>query len=98
KRVILYIVKRSVKLVTLLIAISLLSFLLVSYSPIDPVQSYIGADMMRVSPEQRENIAEYWGLNDTKTEQFLSWGKAVLQGNLGTSLTYRDAVSSVIAE
>ncbi len=82
----------------MLIAICILSFLLVSYSPIDPVQSYVGADMTRVSPEQRENIAEYWGLNDSKTKQFLTWGHAVLQGNLGTSLIYRSSVADVIAE
>lgn len=86
------------KLVSLLITICILSFLLVSYSPIDPVQTYIGADMTRVSPEQRENIAEYWGLDESRTEQFFSWGKAVLEGNLGTSLIYRDSVSDVIAE
>lgn len=98
RRIAFYIVNRSVKLATLLIAISILSFLLVSYSPIDPVQSYVGADMTRVSPEQRENIAEYWGLNDSKSAQFLSWGKAVLQGNLGTSLIFRSPVANVIAD
>ncbi|WP_106497506.1 ABC transporter permease [Lentibacillus sp. Marseille-P4043] len=98
KKVVLYCLRKSVKLATLLIAICILSFLLVSYSPIDPVQSYVGADMTRVSPEQRENIAEYWGLNDSKTKQFLTWGHAVLQGNLGTSLIYRSSVADVIAE
>ena len=87
-----------IKLITLLIATCSLSFLLVSYSPIDPVQTYVGADMIRVSPEQRENIAAYWGLNNSRTEQFLSWTKAVLHGNLGTSLIYRAPVLSVIAE
>lgn len=98
KRVSLYVIKKTLKLVSLLIAISVLSFLLVSYSPIDPIQSYIGADMVRVSPEQRDNIAAYWGLDDSKTEQFLNWSKAVLQGNLGTSLIYRAPVADVIAE
>ncbi|ASN07460.1 ABC transporter permease [Virgibacillus necropolis] len=72
--------------------------MLVSYSPIDPVQTYVGADMTRVSPEQREHIAEYWGLQETKTEQFFRWGKAVLQGDLGTSLLYRSPVADVILE
>ncbi|WP_242698249.1 ABC transporter permease [Bacillus sp. SD088] len=54
--------------------------------------------MIRVSPEQRENIAEYWGLNDSRIEQFFNWGKAVLHGNLGTSLIYRAPVVSVIGE
>lgn len=98
KRMALFLLKKAIKLATLLLAISILSFTLVSLSPIDPVQSYIGADMTRVSPEQRENIAEYWGLNEPKVNQFISWGKAVLQGDLGTSLLYRSDVASVIGE
>nr|WP_246050137.1 ABC transporter permease [Aquibacillus sediminis] len=77
---------------------SLLSFILISNSPIDPVRSYIGADMMLVSPEQRQQIAEYWGLNESKTSQFFHWVKAVSQGDLGTSLLYRVPVTDVIAE
>lgn len=98
KRIAIYSARKIAKLVTLLVAVSILSFLLVSYSPIDPVQSYVGADMSRVSPEQRAQIADYWGLNEPRHEQFLSWGKAVLHGNLGTSLLYRSPVANVIME
>ncbi|WP_240375749.1 ABC transporter permease [Bacillus piscicola] len=94
----LFITGKAVKLATLLIAVSILSFFLISYSPIDPVQLYIGADMTRVSPEQRENIAEYWGLHESKPQQFINWGKAVLHGDFGTSLLYRSPVADVIAE
>ncbi|WP_249871375.1 ABC transporter permease [Oceanobacillus saliphilus] len=93
-----YILKKTIKLATLLIAVSILSFTLISYSPIDPVHSYIGADMTRVGPEQREAIAEYWGLNDPPVQQYLNWGKNVLQGDLGTSLLYRSPVADTIAE
>lgn len=98
KRFFLFFIGKFARLVTLLIAVAILSFTLVSHSPIDPVQSYIGADMARVSPEQREHIAAYWGLNEPKVQQFLKWGKAVVQGDLGTSLLYRSPVASVIGE
>ncbi|MDW0108438.1 ABC transporter permease [Sporosarcina aquimarina] len=94
----LFIVKNTLKLASLLVAVSIISFTLVSHSPMDPIQSYIGADMTSVSPEQRENIAAYWGLNDTNTTRFFHWAKAVLHGNLGTSLTFRIPVTDVIAE
>ena len=71
-----------VKLITLLLALSLLSFWLVSHSPIDPVQAYVGADMLKVGPEQREKIAEHWGLNKPKTEQYLHWAKAMISGDI----------------
>lgn len=98
RTVVKFIFGKTIKLMTLLFAVSILSFILVSYSPVDPVQSYVGAEMNRVSPEQRENIAEYWGLNEPKVTQFMSWGKAVLQGDFGTSLLYRSPVLSVIGE
>ncbi|ARK24611.1 ABC transporter permease [Sporosarcina sp. P37] len=98
KKIALFFIRKAVKLATLLIAVSILSFTLVSLSPIDPVQSYIGADMTRVSAEQYENIAEYWGINEPKIQQFMHWGKAVLQGELGVSLLYRSEVADVISE
>lgn len=93
-----YIFGKMIKLASLLLAVSILSFTLISFSPVDPVQSYVGAEMTRVSPEQRENIAAYWGLNEPKVQQFINWGKAVVQGDFGTSLLYRSPVISVIGE
>jgi peptide/nickel transport system permease protein len=86
------------RLITLLIAVSIISFALVSYSPVDPVQAYIGADMMRVGPEQRQQIAEYWGLDRSAPERFIQWSASLLQGNFGTSMIYRQPVSEVILE
>lgn len=97
KQITLFMLKRLTILITLLFAITVLSFVLVSYSPIVPVQAYIGADMS-VSPEQREQIEDYWGLNASKTEQYVSWVKSLIEGNLGTSLHYRAPVATVIAE
>ena len=85
-------------MVTLLVAICFISFLLVKNSPIDPIQAYIGADMLKVGPEQREKIAEYWGLNEPVMVQFINWGSAVLTGDLGTSMIYRRPVIEVIGE
>lgn len=89
---------KTIRIASLLVAICLLSFLLVKNSPIDPVQAYIGADMLKVSPEQRAQIAEYWGLDKPVAVQFLNWGSAVLQGDLGTSMIFRRPVLDVIGE
>jgi ABC-type dipeptide/oligopeptide/nickel transport systems, permease components len=93
-----FILGKILRIILLLAAISMLSFFLVSHSPIDPVQAYIGADMMKVSPEQRVQIAEHWGLDKPPVVRFLLWGKSVLQGDLGTSMIYRSPVSTVIKE
>ncbi|MBU8906353.1 ABC transporter permease [Desertibacillus haloalkaliphilus] len=93
-----YAINKIIRLLTLLVAISVVTFTLVSISPIDPVQSYVGADMMIVSAEQQEQIAEYWGLNESRVQQYFSWATALLQGDLGTSLIYRSPVSEVVVE
>lgn len=93
-----YFLLKVLRMISLLVAISFISFLLMKNSPIDPVQAYIGADMLNVGPEQREQIAEYWGLNDPVLVQFFNWGSAVLTGDLGTSMIHRRPVSEVIGE
>ncbi|USG63326.1 ABC transporter permease [Brevibacillus ruminantium] len=90
--------KKLIRAASLIAAVCLLSFLLVKSSPIDPVQAYIGADMMRISPEQREQIAQYWGLDKPALEQFLHWGQAAVTGDLGTSMIYRRPVFEIIQE
>lgn len=87
-----------IRMITLLFAVCLISFLLVKNSPVDPVQAYIGADMLKVSPEQREKIAEYWGVNKPILEQFFHWLTAIMAGDLGTSMIYREKVSTIITE
>ena len=86
-----------IRLITLLIAVCILSFSLISASPIDPVQAYVGAGVA-VSPEQRENISEYWGIDKPFAERFLSWGAAIIKGDFGTSLIYRKSVITIIYE
>ena len=93
-----FFLQKGIRMVTLLVAICFISFLLIKNSPIDPVQAYIGGDMLQVSSEQREQIAAYWGLDQPVGMQFLSWGSALLHGDLGTSMIFRRPVAEVIGE
>ncbi len=92
-----HIVTYCVRGITLLIAVVILAFSLLMASPIDPVQSYVGAGVA-ISPEQKENIAEYWGLNDPPVERFFTWANNVLHGDLGVSMTYQQEVKDVIGD
>ncbi|MDQ6419070.1 ABC transporter permease [Paenibacillus sp. LHD-117] len=89
--------KKTLRLALLLASVTFLTFLLVHLSPIDPVQAYIGADLLRVGPEQRAEIAAYWGLDQPFAERFLRWAGSLLQGDMGTSMIYREPVASIIA-
>lgn len=87
-----------VKLALLLAFVCFVTFLLVHLSPIDPVQAYIGADLLRIGPEQRAEISAYWGLDQPFAVQFFRWAGSLLQGDLGTSMIYREPVASLIVE
>ncbi len=88
----------SIKMTTLLLAVSVISFALVSESPVDPVQQYILGLGTAVSPEQREQIEDYWGVDEPPAERYIHWLSELLQGNLGESLLYRRPVADIIGE
>ena len=97
KEILGFILKKFFKLITLLIALCIVTFIMLEKSPLDPVQAYVGADLT-VTQEQRDNIAEYWGLNKPPLERFSSWFKAIAKGDLGRSMIYRRDVVDVISE
>lgn len=73
-------------------------FILLSYSPIDPIKAYIGNDLMHVPPEQYPLIAARWGLDQPLWMQFWHWFSQLLQGDMGYSMLYNTPVSQVIAD
>lgn len=93
-----FVCKKFLRLVGLLALVAPLSFVLVNVSPIDPINAYIGADMLRISPEQREIIAERWGLNQSPFMRFVHWGGQLTRGNLGQSMIYNEPVLAVIGK
>ncbi|WP_343009432.1 ABC transporter permease [Clostridium celatum] len=92
-----YIGSTFLRMLSLLIAVSILSFILVTSSPIDPLTAYVGTEST-LSEAAKEEIAEHWGLNDPPVTRFITWGKNVLQGDLGTSITFKQPVKTVILE
>lgn len=90
-------VRKLIRLVLLLIAVSVFSFVLVSLSPVEPINAYVGADMLQISPEQRELIAQRWGLNEPPITRFFLWLQQLASGNLGISMIFNQPVSTVIA-
>ena len=92
-----FLTKKVLKLITLLVALCIITFVLMELSPIDPVTAYVGAST-KVSAEQRQLIAEHWGLNQPPIIRFWSWFKSIISGDWGTSMIYRRPVLEVIGE
>ena len=97
-KIISFILGKTVRIASLLFAVCLISFFLIKNSPIDPIQAYVSGDMLSVGPEQKQKIAEYWGLNQPVGIQFTNWVRAILKGDLGISLIYRRPVVEIIRE
>lgn len=87
-----------IKIISLLFAVSVISFALVDASPVDPVQQYILGLGTAVSPEQRAEIEAYWGVDEPPVERYMNWLSDLFEGNLGQSLIYRRPVADIIGE
>lgn len=92
-----FFIGKFIRLISLLIAVCTITFILMEKSPIDPVTAYVGADLS-VSKEQRDVIAEQWGLDKPPVERFMTWFTSICKGDLGTSMIYRRDVIDVIVE
>ena len=91
-----YLFSTIARMLLLLIAVTLLSFLLVHNAPMDPVDAFLGEIV--VSEEQRAKIAEHWGLDKSPAEQYIIWVKNTLHGDMGESRTYHEPVTKVLGE
>lgn len=90
--------KNLIRLILLVIVVSAAAFCLMKASPIDPLQANVGQTALgSMSREQIVKLEEYWGVGTPPAEQYLSWARDFIRGDMGTSLLYRRPVSEVIA-
>lgn len=94
-----FILRNFIRMVVLLIGVSAVAFILLSVSPIDPLQTNVGqAALGSMSQEQIAKLQEYWGVNTPPLERFISWASGFIRGDMGISLLYRRPVAEVLAE
>ena len=76
--------KKLIYMLLLVTAASLLTFLLMKASPVDPLQANVGqAALGSMSQDQVEKLREYWGVNGSPVRQFLSIPSAGVGGAEG---------------
>lgn len=89
--------RKFIRMLLLLITVSIVTFTLVSMSPIDPLQANVGqAALGAMSQEQKAKLEEYWGMNVPPVRRYLNWAGGFVRGDMGISLLYRQPVSQVI--
>jgi peptide/nickel transport system permease protein len=84
------IVRRLFFLVFVLIALSLVTFVLMHVVPSDPARNIAGP---RASPAAVQQIREDYGLDDPIVERYVNYVKGVVQFDLGMSLSSRRPVT-----
>ncbi len=88
-----------IRFIGVIIAVSIIAFILVSMSPIDPVQAYVGEiGFNNISAETMQKLQSYFGLDVPRHERYLNWFSDFVKGDMGTSLIYRQAVATVISD
>jgi len=90
-----YSLKRLLSLVISLIIASLVIFLVIEVAPGDPASFMLG---INAQEDTLNALREELGLNQSKLERYLSWTSNMLQGDFGTSYTYRTPVAQMVAD
>ena len=91
--------KKLIRMALLLLGVSLVTFLLMCASPLDPLQTNVGQVALgSMSPEQVEQLEAYWGVDTPPAERYIGWLSDVLHGDFGTSLLYRQPVLAIIGQ
>ena len=80
-----FIVRRLVQTLAVLIIVSILSFLLLHLLPGDPVASMLGQD---AKPADVEQLRHELSLDKPITIQYINWITGVFHGDLGKSINF----------
>ncbi len=94
-----FILKRVAHAVPLLVAITLVIFILVDAMPGNELTAYLGSfpeDAPRPSQEQIRQMMEVLQYNRPWHQRYFQWLGDALQGDFGTSLHYRRPVSDIV--
>ena len=71
-------------------------FYIARLTPGDPLVSYYGDRVEKMSTEERARIEERLGLNDSISVQYVRWLENAMQGDFGISYKYKMPVTEVI--
>src|SRR3954466_13042820 len=88
-----YILKRLVSLIPVLIGISFIVFFLIRLIPGDPAATLLG---VHATPQAIKELRDQMGLNKPLWSQYLTFMGHLLQGNLGYSYVYSSPVLGLI--
>jgi len=90
----LYVIKRLIMIIPIMIGVTFFLFMLLTLTPGDPAQIALGSG---ATQEQLDQFREQNGLNEPTVFQYFNYMKKAVTGDLGTSYQTRQAVSTMIS-
>jgi len=81
-----------------MIGVSVLVFVAIRLVPGDSITAMLGTEAGLLTPQQRQALAEYFGIDQSWHLQYWRWVKGIFNGDLGISVTYGKPVLAVIVE
>ena len=96
KNVIWPVLKQVFILIISLFVLSVLVFYISRMTPTDPLQSYYGERIEKMSVEEKQQARENLGLDDSISVQYVRWLGNAFHGDFGISYKYKQNVLDVI--
>ena len=90
-----YILKRVLATIPVMLIVAIFVFLLLRLTPGDPAAILAGD---AATPAQLERIRDRLGLNDPLLTQFFTWIGQLLRGDLGVSLLSNTSVAGMLGD
>ena len=94
-----YIVKRTLVLIPLLLALSIVVFIIIQLPPGDYLTTYINqlrSTGMEVTEDQNMALEARYGFDQPMYIQYLKWMKNLLKGDMGYSFVYNRPVNALV--
>lgn len=85
-------------MIAMLIVLSIVVFAVSRACPGDPLKSYYGDGVERMSTEEKAAARERLGLDDSLPTQYFRWADHALRGDWGLSYKYKRPVKEVIGK
>jgi peptide/nickel transport system permease protein len=95
-----YIIRRFLHALVVLILVTLLVFFVMRLLPGDPLIIFVAqnANLEAMPPEMIDQLRHEFGLDKPVMVQYLNWTADIFRGDFGTSIYYREKVSTLMAE
>ena len=95
---VIYIGKKIVQFILVIFLLSIIVFYMARLSPGDPLVSYYGEGVERMSTAQKTEAMEKLGLKDPIYKQYCRWLSDAAHGEYGISYKYKQKVTKVIGD